>query len=87
MIGLTDSPVIETNYGRVKGRTFHFGQHSASSFLGIPYAKPPTGELRFKVTDRVLFVQHLRSFAETSTARGMVSNSKLQQLWWMLPFC
>jgi carboxylesterase type B len=50
MIGLTDSPVVETNYGRVRGRNFHFGQHSVSAFLGIPYAKPPTGPLRFQVS-------------------------------------
>lgn len=51
MISLTDSPTINTQYGRVRGRTYTFtdSQHSVSAFLGIPYAKPPIGDLRFQV--------------------------------------
>lgn len=39
-----DGPVVTTRYGKVRGQA---GQ-SANSYLGIPYAAPPVGELRWK---------------------------------------
>jgi carboxylesterase type B len=40
-----------TEFGRVKGkRTTSSLDSEYISFLGIPYAKPPVGELRFKVS-------------------------------------
>ena len=36
---------VETSYGSAKGG-YSFNVHT---FLGIPYAKPPVGDLRFKV--------------------------------------
>lgn len=36
--------VIETNYGKIQG----YERRGMLEFLGIPYAKPPVGELRFK---------------------------------------
>jgi carboxylesterase type B len=45
-----ESRVIETSKGKVGGKKFVFEDgNSASAYLGIPYAKPPIGELRFKV--------------------------------------
>ena len=52
-----DNPVVTTRYGQVRGRSY---QNSGSSgpgitqkpyvqFIGIPYAKAPTGGLRFMV--------------------------------------
>ncbi|PCH36153.1 sterol esterase [Wolfiporia cocos MD-104 SS10] len=38
-----DSPTISLSYGTVQGST----QSDVSSFLGIPYAQPPLGDLRF----------------------------------------
>ena len=44
--------VVETKYGEVEGTTltcqdpYHFGIQ-VDTFLGIPYAKPPVGDLRF----------------------------------------
>lgn len=45
-----DTIIVETNYGPVRGlkRTSAVGDQFFS-FRGIPYAKPPIGELRFKV--------------------------------------
>lgn len=42
--------IVDTNYGPVRGlkRTSTVGDQYFS-FRGIPYAKPPVGELRFKV--------------------------------------
>ena len=52
-----ENPVVTTRYGQVRGRSY---QNSGSSgpgitqkpyvqFIGIPYAKAPTGGLRFMV--------------------------------------
>lgn len=38
-----EQPLVQTQYGWVSGRA-HEDVHS---FLGIPYAKPPVGPLRF----------------------------------------
>lgn len=44
----TDSVVVKTAYGQVRGvRT-----DKAQQFLGIPYASPPTGELRYNISNR-----------------------------------
>lgn len=50
-----ECPVVSTRQGRLKGRTAidHFGR-TYYSFQGIPYAKPPLGELRFKVNLRFI---------------------------------
>ncbi|XP_043248655.1 juvenile hormone esterase-like [Colletes gigas] len=44
------SQVVQTNKGPVQGVVLKtaFHQKSYSTFFGIPYAKPPVGELRFK---------------------------------------
>lgn len=42
--------VVQTNRGPVRGRKrLTVNQESYYSFQGIPYAKPPVAELRFKV--------------------------------------
>ena len=41
---------VETPYGRIRGFDFTtFSGKEVEAFLGIPYAKPPVGELRFEV--------------------------------------
>ena len=40
--------VVKTNYGRVRGLRENVNGKYVDSFLGIPYAKPPVGDLRFK---------------------------------------
>ena len=44
------SPVVTTNYGQVKG-VISISREGKQyyEYLGIPYAKPPTGNLRFEV--------------------------------------
>lgn len=45
-----DLPIVLTSYGPVRGRKrTSVNQVDFYSFQGIPYAKPPIGELRFKV--------------------------------------
>ena len=44
-----ESPILETTFGRIRGQTLVFERHAAAQFLGIPYARPPIGELRFAV--------------------------------------
>lgn len=44
--------IVETTSGLVRGRKFTtlFANKEFYSFRGIPYAEPPIGELRFKVS-------------------------------------
>lgn len=46
------TPLVQTNNGAVRGKILQTLRHKISynSFKGIPYAKVPTGELRFKVS-------------------------------------
>jgi len=44
--GRTDPLIVRTDQGRVNGKTINGGQVRA--FLGIPYAEPPVGNLRWK---------------------------------------
>lgn len=44
-------PVVTVREGKVKGRiASDFDGNDFYSFQGIPYAKPPLGKLRFKVS-------------------------------------
>lgn len=48
--------VIEIPLGRLKGlKEQNFRGDVFFSFLGIPYAKPPVGDLRFKVSTSFSF--------------------------------
>lgn len=49
---MSESNVVKTNYGPVRGllRKSVVGEEYLS-FRGIPYGKPPIGELRFRVSD------------------------------------
>ena len=41
-----EAPIIHTNYGSIQG----YAQLNSYMYLGIPFAKPPIGELRWKPT-------------------------------------
>nr|CAX69351.1 butyrylcholinesterase [Schistosoma japonicum] len=43
-----DHIVIRTNYGAVSGKQRYIYGKNVFQFLGIPFAKPPIGDLRFK---------------------------------------
>ena len=46
-----DSPVVMTKEGPVQGATSYSREgRKFYKFLGIPYAAPPVGELRFEVS-------------------------------------
>ncbi|GMR43155.1 hypothetical protein PMAYCL1PPCAC_13350, partial [Pristionchus mayeri] len=48
-----DSRIVETAYGKVQGRRLIYGgDKQVDAFQGIPFAKPPVGELRFKKPER-----------------------------------
>lgn len=48
---MTDHPEVQTTSGRVRGRwrptTGTGGAERSAAFLGVPFAEPPVGELRF----------------------------------------
>ena len=47
--------VVNTKHGPVEGHVVNLADGTqVRSFLGIPFAKPPTGELRFRVCVIVL---------------------------------
>ncbi|KAF7234949.1 Cholinesterase [Varanus komodoensis] len=51
MVAPTRSPddaVVVTSYGPIKGKHLPAGPGSVTAYLGIPYAEPPVGKLRFQ---------------------------------------
>ena len=46
-----DDLLVETSYGKLQGlRSRDIEDNEFFSFKGIPYAKPPVGDLRFEVS-------------------------------------
>ncbi|KAK9885278.1 hypothetical protein WA026_010773 [Henosepilachna vigintioctopunctata] len=44
-----ENPVVETAYGKVRGTTLKsYSDNDFYAFLGVPFAEPPVGELRFQ---------------------------------------
>ncbi|XP_076170825.1 uncharacterized protein LOC143148407 [Ptiloglossa arizonensis] len=50
VVCIRETPVVRTSVGPIRGTILRtvWNSHEYSSFKGIPYAKPPTGNLRFK---------------------------------------
>lgn len=49
--GLDNSPIRHTIYGKVRGKvTSRYDGVEVEEYLGVPFAEPPEGELRFKVS-------------------------------------
>lgn len=47
-----DDPIIEISDGKLRGTiTVNNEGETIYTFLGIPFAKPPIGDLRFKVSN------------------------------------
>lgn len=44
---LSEGPVVSTSAGVVSGQRFLISGKEVDAFYGVPYAKPPVGELRF----------------------------------------
>lgn len=53
--------IVETNNGKIRGilKTTLIKNIDYYSFKGIPYAKSPTGRLRFKVSNSYIFIDYL----------------------------
>lgn len=52
---MSDFVVAETEYGRVQGiRKTSVLNEDFIAFLGLPYATPPLGPLRFKVSVAII---------------------------------
>lgn len=51
-INKSDYKIVDTSYGQIRGarKTTLIKNIDFYSFKGIPYAKSPTGDLRFKVS-------------------------------------
>ncbi|KAH8023465.1 hypothetical protein HPB51_014714 [Rhipicephalus microplus] len=47
-ISTLDPPIVHTTSGSVAGRRLHLEHGDVDAFLGIPYATPPIGRLRFR---------------------------------------
>ncbi|XP_072492073.1 carboxylesterase 4A [Notamacropus eugenii] len=45
--GNSDRPVTVTKYGVLRGKQTHVGGTMVNIYLGVPFAKPPVGNLRF----------------------------------------
>ncbi|XP_015279094.1 PREDICTED: cholinesterase-like, partial [Gekko japonicus] len=43
-----DDTIVVTSSGPIKGRRLQVGSGSVTAYLGIPYAEPPVGKLRFQ---------------------------------------
>ena len=57
LVGYVTCVTVNTKYGDVTGQTWplHNGK-SVNSFLALPFAKPPTGQLRFAVSNFRLII-------------------------------
>ena len=72
-----------TNFGQVRGLTeYVLGHKKVEKFLGIPYASPPVGKLRFEVSQVLnviveqpnvfkAFDQHTASFVQYIAPKNM----------------
>lgn len=69
------SPIIATSEGMVQGVVKHLGPKQIFNFLGIPFAKPPVGKLRFQKPEspdfRVGLYQATRVKPECLSATGL----------------
>ncbi|XP_015793228.1 acetylcholinesterase-1-like [Tetranychus urticae] len=43
------NPIVTTKFGQIKGFSGNYGDHNYEAFLGIPFAQPPLGHLRFQL--------------------------------------
>ncbi len=67
-VNAQDTIVVDTKNGPVRGSIVAANGHKAARFLGIPYAEPPVGKLRFQVLmvfmlllERIMFDEYLGS--------------------------
>lgn len=62
-VSLADPPRVRTSLGWVEGKWVPAdGANRAKAFLGIPFAKPPLGSLRFQVSLVYFYLQFILFF-------------------------
>lgn len=57
--------IVQTKNGKIRGieNISPIGAKKYHSFLGIPYAKPPIGDLRFSVSTLIFLIEsYFRQF-------------------------
>lgn len=65
---LASGPVVKTKQGQVEGFYYPLSDgRNARLFFGVPFGKPPVGDLRFEV--RLSFT--IKCFVEASTTRQL----------------
>lgn len=47
-VAVVNGQEVETKTGKLKGTTVEYNGKKVNKFIGIPYAEPPLGPLRFK---------------------------------------
>ena len=67
--------MVETNSGPVQGRMYKLPDgREVDGYLGIPYAEPPVGELRFQVLLSVFLKKNSVSETGASQTLGTYKN-------------
>lgn len=51
LFGVLGDPIVEGDLGKISGTISKVLDHDVEAFLGIPYAKPPVGDLRFALPE------------------------------------
>lgn len=51
LVVVIGDPVVEGDLGRIRGKILGVLDEDIEAFLGIPYAKPPVGDLRFALPE------------------------------------
>lgn len=62
---MSDFDIVETEYGKIRGiKKVSALETPYTAFVGVPYARAPVGDLRFKVSNRFMshssFVEYLK---------------------------
>lgn len=77
------SPVVHTKSGPVRGKTFNFHEKKIDGYMGIPYAEPPVGKLRFQVGFPIR--NQKVNITETSTGAAVDRDKGLLEFWTQMP--
>ena len=60
---LAQDPEVDTSYGTVRGKAITLDDGSViNTYMAVPYAKPPVGELRFTVSNGYWCNQYYKEY-------------------------
>ena len=74
LLGSAEGSVVETKNGLIEGTLAKFGDAIVGEYLGIPFAKPPVGKLRFKHPERP---ESWSEILETKERKPLCSQEKV----------